>query len=107
MTDQFLTADLHFWLSPLYHGSITGGFKYCLDWLEITAHLPRPYLTDKVVGLICWADGSQAMNGISTMANIVKSLLSWLVPNTLPIIINAFFEPPIQMYISWEYTSPL
>lgn len=107
MTDQFLTADLHFWLSPLYHGSITGGFKNCLDWLEITAHLPRPYLTDKVVGLICWADGSQALNGISTMENIAKSLRAWSVPYTLPIISKDFFEPPNTMNIAGEYKEKL
>lgn len=93
MTEQFLAADLHFWLSPLYHGSIPGVMKNCLDWLEITAQLPKPYLTDKKVGLICWADGSQALNGIATMENIVKSLRAWSIPYTLPIIKKDFTDP--------------
>lgn len=93
MTELFLSADLHFWLSPLYHGSIPGTMKNCLDWLEITAKLPKPYLTDKRIGLICWADGSQALNDITTMENIVKSLRAWSIPYTLPILKKDFINP--------------
>src|SRR5690606_22537650 len=57
MNHLFLEADVHFWLAPLYHGSIPGVMKNCLDWLEISARNIRPYLTDKTIGLICWADG--------------------------------------------------
>lgn len=107
MTDQFLSADLHFWLSPLYHGSIPGVMKNCLDWLEVTTHLPKPYLTDKVIGLICWADGSQALNGISTMENIAKSLRAWSVPYTLPIVKKDFFNPIYLKEISSNYSEKL
>ncbi|HXB92957.1 MAG TPA: NAD(P)H-dependent oxidoreductase, partial [Puia sp.] len=56
MCEAFLQADLHIWLTPLYHGGMTGAMKNCLDWLELTARLDKPYLTDKVIGLVCWAD---------------------------------------------------
>lgn len=107
MTEQFLSADLHFWLAPLYHGSIPGAMKNCLDWLETTAHLPKPYLTDKLIGLICWADGAQALNGISTMENIVKSLRAWAVPYTLPIVRQDFFDSANPNKISLKYSEKL
>lgn len=107
MTEHFLSADVHFWLSPLYHGSIPGEMKNCLDWLEITAHLPQPYLTDKVIGLICWAQGSQALNGITTMENIVKALRAWSVPYTLPIVRKDFFDPIHGENISFDYSEKL
>ena len=37
MCEAFLQADLQIWLTPLYHGGMTGMMKNCLDWLELTA----------------------------------------------------------------------
>lgn len=85
MSIQFLEADVHIWLTPLYHGSMTGVMKNCLDWLECTATLPKPYLTGKKVGLVCWADGVQAMQGINAMDAVAKSLRAWTVPYSVPI----------------------
>jgi hypothetical protein len=51
--------------------------KNCLDWLEVTANRYEPYLTDKTIGLVCWADGLQAMQGINAMDVIAKSLRAW------------------------------
>ena len=48
MCDLFLQSELQIWLTPLYHGGMTGMMKNCLDWLELTARLEKPYLTDKV-----------------------------------------------------------
>lgn len=85
MAAAFTRADIHIWLSPLYHGSIPGAMKNCLDWLEITARNTTPYLTDKTVGMICWADGMQAMQGINTMDAVAKALRAWPVPYSIPI----------------------
>lgn len=85
MSIQFLEADVHIWLTPLYHGSMTGVMKNCLDWLECTAGYPKPYLTGKKVGLVCWADGVQAMQGINAMDGVAKSLRAWTVPYSVPI----------------------
>ncbi|MDQ1803015.1 NADPH-dependent FMN reductase [Chryseobacterium sp. CKR4-1] len=92
MTQLFLGADIHFWLAPLYHGSIPGVMKNCLDWLEVTADNEQPYLTDKTVGLVCWADGLQAMQGISAMDSIAKSLRAWPLPYSVPMIRTSLFD---------------
>lgn len=86
MVAVFQEAELHFWLAPLYHGGIPGIMKNCLDWLEVTANDETPYLTDIKVGLICWADGSQAMQGINNMDSIAKSLRAWTLPYTIPMV---------------------
>lgn len=86
MVHLFCHADIHFWLAPLYHGGIPGMMKNCLDWLEVTAGYDRPYLTDIKVGLVCWADGSQAMQGINNMDSIVKALRAWTLPYTIPMV---------------------
>lgn len=82
----FKAADRHIWLSPLYHGSIPGSMKNCLDWLELTSRDEKPYLSGKIIALSCWADGTQAMQGISTMDAIAKALRAWTLPYSLPII---------------------
>lgn len=93
MNSLFQEADLHFWVSPLYHGSIPGIMKNCLDWLELTARNPRPYLTDKVIGMVCWADGVQAMQGINAMEAIAKSLRAWPIPYSVPLQRSLLLEP--------------
>jgi len=85
MTDLFSQSNVQIWLSPLYHGGIPGSMKNCLDWLEITSKNPRPYLSKQIVGLVCWADGVRAMQGINNMDVIAKSLRGWVLPYSVPI----------------------
>lgn len=104
MTQVFLEAEIHIWMAPLYHGSIPGVMKNCLDWLEVTANHYQPYLTDKTVGLVCWADGLQAMQGINTMDAIAKSLRAWPIPFSVPIIKSALFDQDNPAKISALYS---
>lgn len=85
MNKIFVETDLQIWFTPLYHGSLTGAMKNAIDWLEISAKLPRPYLTGKRVGLVSWADGMQAMQGINAMESIVKALRAWPLPYSVPV----------------------
>lgn len=78
-------ADGMLWSTPLYHGSMTGAFKNALDWLEILSKDTRPYLTGRVVGLICTAAGSQALQGINSMEFVARALRAWVAPLTAPI----------------------
>ncbi|WP_258105704.1 NADPH-dependent FMN reductase [Marinoscillum sp. MHG1-6] len=86
MVTTFRECDAHIWLTPMYHGSMTGAMKNCLDWLEISAKEPIPYLTNKVVGMICWADGVQAMQGINAMDSVAKALRAWVMPYSIPMV---------------------
>src|SRR5690554_3585187 len=86
MTELFTQSDIQIWLSPWYHGGIPGSMKNGLDWLELTSKNPKPYLTDQIVGLICWADGVQAMQGINNRKAIAKALRAWVLPNSVPIL---------------------
>lgn len=78
-------ADGLVWASPLYHGTVSGAFKNALDWLELLAKDPRPYLSDKPVGLICTAGGAQGMQAINTMEFAVRSLRGLTVPLVAPV----------------------
>lgn len=92
MAAKFKNADIHIWLAPMYHGSMPGAMKNCLDWLEVTARDEHPYLTHKVVGLVCWADGGQAMLGINSMDNVAKALRAWVLPYSIPIVRKDLFD---------------
>lgn len=107
MNAMFLEADVHFWLAPLYHGSIPGVMKNCLDWLEVSAKNAEPYLTDRKVGLVCWADGVQAMQGINAMDAIAKSLRAWTLPFSVPIARSGLYEEGQSGVISPEYKKKL
>lgn len=107
MNQMFLEADIHFWLAPLYHGSIPGVMKNCIDWLEESANNPKPYLTDKTVALVCWADGVQAMQGINTMDAIAKSLRAWPLPFSVPIVRGSLYDSIDPKQISDVYKAKL
>lgn len=92
MAMLFRDADIHIWLTPLYHGSMTGVMKNCLDWLEISSDETIPYLTGKVVGLVCWADGIQALHGIDAMDRVARSLRAWTAPYNVSIQRSELFS---------------
>lgn len=73
------------WSSPMYHGTISGAFKNCLDWLQLLGDRDPPYLTDKVVGLISTAGGMQGLQAVNTMEFIVRALRGWAVPLVVPV----------------------
>ena len=107
MCEAFLQADLQIWLTPLYHGGMTGMMKNCLDWLELTARREKPYLTDKIVGLVCWADGGQAMQGINAMDAVAKALRAWVVPYSVPLVKNHLYTDAHHLEFAAEHTRKL
>jgi arsenical resistance protein ArsH len=107
MCELFLQSELQIWLTPLYHGGMTGMMKNCLDWLELTARLEKPYLTDKVVGLVAWADGGQAMQGINAMDAVAKALRAWVVPYTVPLVKNHLYTDAHRHEFAVEHTRKL
>ena len=85
LCDAVYGADGLLWASPLYHGTISGSFKNALDWLQLLSDRTPPYLTDKVVGLISTAGGTQGLQAVNTMEFIVRALRGWAVPLVIPI----------------------
>lgn len=79
------SADGLLWSSPLYHGTISGSFKNALDWLQLLSDRQPAYLTDKVVGLISTAGGTQGLQAVNTMEFVVRALRGWAVPLVIPI----------------------
>ncbi len=102
MCEAFLRANLQVWLTPLYHGGMTGAMKNCLDWLELTAKNEKPYLSDKIVGLVCWADGGQAMQGINAMDAVAKALRAWVIPYSVPLVKNQLYTDAHRRELSVE-----
>ena len=78
-------ADAFIWSSPQYHGTISGSFKNALDWLDVLEKQDPPYLTDKVVGLVSAAGGTQGIQAIITMEFIVRALRGLAIPLVVPI----------------------
>jgi len=107
MCDLFLQSELQVWLTPLYHGGMTGMMKNCLDWLELTARLEKPYLSDKIVGLVAWADGGQAMQGINAMDAVAKALRAWVIPYTVPLVKDHLYVDARKLEFAVEHTRKL
>src|ERR687896_1982657 len=67
-------ADALLWSTAAYHGTLTGVTKNALDFVQFLARDERPYLQDRVVGLISTAGGgTAAVNAIGAMVNVVHA----------------------------------
>jgi FMN reductase len=85
MNELVAAADGLIWSSPLYHGTVSGSFKNALDWLNPLQQMDPPYLSNKVIGLISTAGGTQGLQALNTMEFAVRALRGWAMPLVLPI----------------------
>jgi len=85
LCESVYAAQGMIWSSPLYHGTISGSFKNVLDWLQLLGDRQPPYLTDKVIGLISTAGGTQGLQAVNTMEFVVRALRGWAVPLVVPV----------------------
>jgi FMN reductase len=85
LCDVVYNANGLIWSSPMYNGTISGAFKNALDWLHLLGDRKPAYLTDKVIGLISTAGGTQGLQVINTMEYVVRALRGWAVPLVMPI----------------------
>lgn len=79
-------ADVLLWSTAAYHGTLTGVTKNALDFAQFLARDERPYLQDRVVGLIATAGGGMAaVNAIGAMVNAVHALRGVAAPLSVPV----------------------
>ncbi len=79
-------ADATLWSVAAYHGTIAGVTKNALDFAQFMSRDEKPYLQDKVVGLIATAGGSvAAVNAINAMVNVVHALRGVAAPLSVPV----------------------
>lgn len=76
LVGAFRSADAMLWTCPAYHGAMSGVFKNALDFMQLLARDPRPYLQGCAVGLVSLSDRSP----LGGMANCVQELRAWLAP---------------------------
>ncbi|HEY0734871.1 MAG TPA: NADPH-dependent FMN reductase [Herpetosiphonaceae bacterium] len=69
-----------------YHGTLVGATKNALDFLEFLSEEERPYLHERIVGLIATASGEIAgVNAINAMIHSVYALRGTVAPLLVPI----------------------
>ena len=79
-------ADALLWSTAAYHGTLSGVTKNALDFAQFLARDERPYLEDRVVGLIVTASGEMAVvSAINAMINVVHALRGVAAPLSVPV----------------------
>jgi len=79
-------ADAMLWSTAAYHGTLAGVTKNALDFAQFMARDEKPYLQDKVVGLVATAGGGMAaVNAINAMVNVVHALRGVAAPLSVPV----------------------
>lgn len=87
-------ADVMLWATPTYHGSMSGAFKNAIDYMQMLAREPRPYLQGKAVGLIAVGDASP----FTSMTPCVHELRAWLAP-TKVVLKSSDFSVDLKLSI--------
>jgi FMN reductase len=78
--------DAMLWSTAAYHGTLAGVTKNALDFAQFMAWDEKPYLQDKVVGLVVTAGGDMAaVNAINAMVNVVHALRGVAAPLSVPV----------------------
>lgn len=92
LVEALRAADGVIIASPSYHGSISGLLKNAVDYAEDLRDDPRPYLSDRGVGLIVCADGVQAMGStLASLRALAHALRGW--PTPYGAVIHAAAQP--------------
>jgi FMN reductase len=77
----FRRADGIIISSPGYHGSVSGMLKNAIDYVEDLSKDERAYFTDRAVGCIVSASGTQALGStLQTLRSIVHATRGWNTP---------------------------
>ncbi|NOK63073.1 MAG: NADPH-dependent oxidoreductase [Chloroflexi bacterium AL-W] len=80
--EQIQVASGFIFVTPVYHGTMSGAFKNALDFL----HLAEPNVYQgKVVGLVSVAGGAMSVNTINTLDYIARALNLWRAPTTVAV----------------------
>jgi FMN reductase len=76
LIELFREADAMVWVSPTYHGTVSGVFKNMLDFAEFLSGDERPYFHGRPVGLIAINDSTT----FAAMRDCARELRAWLAP---------------------------
>ena len=76
LIQAYRMADAMVWVSPTYHGTVSGVFKNMLDFAEFLSRDERPYLQGRPVGLIAINDSTT----FAAMRDSARELRAWLAP---------------------------
>jgi FMN reductase len=86
LVEAMRAADAMLWSTAAYHGTLAGVTKNALDFAQFMARDEKPYLQDKVVGLLATAGGGvAAANAINAMVNVVHALRGIAAPLSVPV----------------------
>lgn len=86
LVEAMRRADAMLWSTAAYHGTLAGVTKNALDFAQFMGRDEKPYLQDKVIGLIATAGGGMgAVNAISAMVNVVHALRGVAAPLSVPV----------------------
>jgi FMN reductase len=79
LIEAYRRADAMVWVSPTYHGTISGVFKNTLDFAEFLCRDSRPYLQGRAVGLISINDSTP----LAAMRDCARELRAWVCPTQI------------------------
>ncbi|MDR3688276.1 MAG: NAD(P)H-dependent oxidoreductase, partial [Fimbriimonas sp.] len=77
LVESYRNADAMIWVSPTYHGTVSGVFKNMLDFAEFLSGDQRPYFQGRPVGLIAINDSTT----FAAMRDCARELRAWLAPS--------------------------
>lgn len=88
LVEALRQADALVWVSPTYHGTISGVFKNAIDFAEFLCRDSRPYLQGRPVGLVAINDSSP----FCALRDCARELRAWVAPTQIQLTKRDFDE---------------
>ena len=86
LVQAYRRADALLWVSPTYHGTISGVFKNMLDFTEFLSRDTYPYFQGRPAGLIAINDSTP----FAAMRDCARELRAWLAPTQIELSADDF-----------------
>ena len=87
----FRWCEVMLWVTPTYHGTVSGAFKNMLDFAEFLCDDPAPYLQGKATGMVAINDSTP----FAAMRDCARELRCWVAPTHIEIMESEFEPGPV------------
>ena len=87
----FRWCEVMLWVTPTYHGTVSGAFKNMLDFAEFLSDDTPPYLQGRAAGIVAINDSTP----FAAMRDCARELRCWVAPTHIEIQEADFEAGPV------------
>lgn len=91
LLEMFRWCEVMAWVTPTYHGTVSGAFKNMLDFAEFLSDDSPAYLQGRAVGMVAINDSTP----FAAMRDCARELRCWTAPTHIEVQESEFEPEPV------------